>query len=102
MSRFHLLAVALVATAAGAVIALGAESDVKLKPGTGLDVVQSNCAACHSLDYIVINSPFLDAAAGATGAGCFAAPADGDTARGRAPVHGAAARGLCVPGVRGR
>jgi sulfite dehydrogenase (cytochrome) subunit B len=24
-----------------------------LKPGPGLDVVESNCAACHSTDYIV-------------------------------------------------
>jgi len=63
MSRFHALAIALVASAAGAVVAFGAESDVKLKAGTGLDVVQGNCAACHSLDYIVINSPFLDAPA---------------------------------------
>jgi sulfite dehydrogenase (cytochrome) subunit B len=61
MSRFHVLAIALVAAASGTVVALGAESDIKLKPGTGLDVVQGNCAACHSLDYIVINSPFLDA-----------------------------------------
>src|SRR5438477_241099 len=63
MSSFHALPIALVAVAAGAVVALGAESDVKLKPGTGLDAVQANCAACHSLDYIVINSPFLDAPA---------------------------------------
>ena len=61
MSRFHVLAIALVAAVSGTVVALGAESDIKLKPGTGLDVVQGNCAACHSLDYIVINSPFLDA-----------------------------------------
>ena len=61
MSRFHALAIALVAALSGTVVGLAAESDIKLKPGTGLDVVQSNCAACHSLDYIVINSPFLDA-----------------------------------------
>ena len=61
MSRIHPLAIALVAAASGAVVALAASPDIKLKPGTGLDVVQSNCAACHSLDYIVINSPFLDA-----------------------------------------
>lgn len=41
---------------------VGAESDIHLKAGTGLDVVEQNCAACHSLDYVVINSPFLDGA----------------------------------------
>jgi mono/diheme cytochrome c family protein len=63
MSRFYPLAIALVATVAGTMVALGDEAAVKLKPGTGLDAVMGNCAACHSLDYIVMNSPFLDAAA---------------------------------------
>lgn len=35
------------------------EKAVQLKPGAGLDKVESNCAACHSLDYIRMNSPFL-------------------------------------------
>jgi mono/diheme cytochrome c family protein len=43
--------------------ASGDERDIRLKPGTGLDVLEQNCAACHSLDYIVMNSPFLDGAA---------------------------------------
>ena len=40
--------------------ALAAESRFKLKEGQGLDKVQANCSACHSLDYIQLNSPFLD------------------------------------------
>ncbi len=36
------------------------EERVQLKDGPGKDVVESNCATCHSLDYIEMNSPFLD------------------------------------------
>lgn len=36
------------------------EEKVKLKEGPGLDKVRANCVACHSLDYIPLNSPFLD------------------------------------------
>ena len=35
---------------------------VQLKQAPGLDKVEGNCAACHSLDYIRMNSPFLNAA----------------------------------------
>jgi len=38
------------------------EKPVMLKLGPGLDKVEANCGACHSLDYIQMNSPFLDAA----------------------------------------
>jgi mono/diheme cytochrome c family protein len=38
------------------------ETSVHLKPGPGLDKVESNCSACHSLDYIPMNSPFLNTA----------------------------------------
>ncbi len=34
------------------------EFDIKLKPGAGQDVTQQQCAACHSLDYVLTNSPF--------------------------------------------
>lgn len=56
---------AVLALSAGAVAiatfgASGDEFAIKLKAGTGVDVVQNTCAACHSLDYIVMNSPFLD------------------------------------------
>jgi mono/diheme cytochrome c family protein len=36
------------------------EETVKLKEGPGVDKVRQNCVACHSLDYIPLNSPFLD------------------------------------------
>jgi mono/diheme cytochrome c family protein len=42
--------------------ALAAEQEIKLKQGPGLDKVEANCAACHSLAYIPMNSPFLNAA----------------------------------------
>jgi sulfite dehydrogenase (cytochrome) subunit B len=38
------------------------EQPVELKRSPGLDKVEANCAACHSLDYIPMNSPFLNAA----------------------------------------
>jgi cytochrome c5 len=38
------------------------EPAVQLKQAPGRDVVEGYCSACHSLDYIVMNSPFLDAA----------------------------------------
>ena len=40
--------------------AFGGEEAIKLKDGPGLDKVRQNCIACHSLDYIPLNSPFLD------------------------------------------
>jgi len=36
-----------------------AQENVQLKPGAGLQTVEANCAACHSLDYARINSVFL-------------------------------------------
>jgi hypothetical protein len=38
------------------------EQPITLKAGPGLDKVQANCSTCHSLDYIQINSPFLNGA----------------------------------------
>jgi mono/diheme cytochrome c family protein len=40
--------------------ALADESAVKLKEGRGKELVESNCIMCHSLDYVPMNSPFLD------------------------------------------
>lgn len=36
------------------------EDTIQLKPAPGVEVVQANCGACHSLDYIQMNSTFLD------------------------------------------
>ena len=55
----------LVAACAGllAAQAFADEQPIVLKQAPGLEKVESNCAACHSLDYIQMNSPFLNAAA---------------------------------------
>lgn len=55
MRWIGLACLASVAAAAGA----QAEEPIVLKPGQGRDKVETHCAACHSLDYIVMNSPFL-------------------------------------------
>jgi mono/diheme cytochrome c family protein len=34
---------------------------VQLKKAPGLDKVEANCQACHTLAYIPMNSPFLNA-----------------------------------------
>ena len=36
------------------------EESIKLKEAPGVDKVRQNCVSCHSLDYIPLNSPFLD------------------------------------------
>lgn len=36
------------------------ETIIQLKAGAGLDAVEGNCGACHSLDYILMNSPIQD------------------------------------------
>ena len=41
-------------------LALAQENKVGLKDGPGKELVEANCVACHSLDYIIMNSPFLD------------------------------------------
>ena len=38
------------------------ERSVQLKQAPGLDKVEGNCGGCHSLDYVPMNSPFLNAA----------------------------------------
>lgn len=38
------------------------EPAMHLKKAPGVDVVEGYCGACHSLDYVPMNSPFLDAA----------------------------------------
>ena len=52
--------------AAAAVLLAGSafadEQAIKLKPGAGLDKVESNCQACHTLAYIPMNSVYLNAA----------------------------------------
>jgi cytochrome c5 len=52
-----LLALSMIAAAARA-----DEPPIALKKAPGLDVVEGFCGACHSLDYIQMNSPFPSAA----------------------------------------
>ena len=50
---------------AATLIAFSAAADEKvidLKKAPGLDKVEGNCGACHSLDYIQMNSPYPNAA----------------------------------------
>ncbi|MET0166181.1 MAG: cytochrome c [Vicinamibacterales bacterium] len=56
MNRFTTTAALL--SVASAVLA--AEGNFKLKQAPGVAQVQANCVACHSLDYIELNSRFLD------------------------------------------
>jgi len=42
--------------------AIADEPTIMLKLGPGRDKVEGNCDACHSLVYIQMNSPFLNAA----------------------------------------
>ena len=37
-----------------------ADESVRLKEAPGRQLVEGNCSMCHSLDYIPMNSPFLD------------------------------------------
>lgn len=56
----HLMIVAIAAAAAVAT-ARAEEHAMPLKDAPGRDVVEGNCAACHSLAYIRTNSPFMTA-----------------------------------------
>ena len=58
MKTILLAALSICALAAASVTA--GEEKVKLKEGAGVDKVRANCVSCHSLDYIPLNSPFLD------------------------------------------
>jgi sulfite dehydrogenase (cytochrome) subunit B len=52
----------LIASVLCAIHAVAEERPIQLKKAPGLDKVEANCAACHSLDYIPMNSPFHNAA----------------------------------------
>ena len=42
--------------------ALADDLTITLKKAPGVDKVEANCQACHTLAYIPMNSPFLNAA----------------------------------------
>ena len=54
--RVPIAAAALLAAA----VAFADEGPVPLREGPGKELVVAHCAMCHSLDYIPMNSPFLD------------------------------------------
>jgi len=45
-----------------AMAAAAGEKPIQLKKAPGADKVEANCTACHTLDYIPMNSTFLNAA----------------------------------------
>jgi sulfite dehydrogenase (cytochrome) subunit B len=47
---------------AGVTASAAGEQPINLKAAPGVEQVEGNCGACHSLDYIEMNSPFLNAA----------------------------------------
>jgi sulfite dehydrogenase (cytochrome) subunit B len=58
MKRHSLIGLA--AAAALACPALADEASIELKDGPARATVEASCSGCHSLDYIAMNSPFLD------------------------------------------
>ena len=50
-----ILLIAALALAVGIVAAQ--ERKIELKDGPGRQQVEANCGSCHSLDYVVLNSP---------------------------------------------
>src|SRR6516162_5433989 len=56
MTKLAIAAAALVFTFAGP--GLADEDSIELKPSEGAEVVEQNCATCHSLDYLEMNSVF--------------------------------------------
>jgi mono/diheme cytochrome c family protein len=47
-----------------AIPAVADETPVQLKQAPGLNKIEVNCGSCHSLDYIPMNSPFLNSPGG--------------------------------------
>jgi cytochrome c5 len=56
-------AITSVLLAASIATAAADETSIQLTEGPGLTQVQATCSMCHSLDYILMNSPFQDKAA---------------------------------------
>jgi mono/diheme cytochrome c family protein len=54
------IAIIIIALALAATTVIAAEQRIALKEGQGRDKIEANCGGCHSLDYIPMNSVFLD------------------------------------------
>lgn len=59
MRRFAALVSTVLGVLAASLVA-AEEPAVTLENAPGRDAVHASCLACHSADYIVMNSPFLD------------------------------------------
>ena len=57
MKSYSFVAITLLLSASA--VALAEEKAVSLRTGAGQDVVDANCGACHSLDYIRTNATFM-------------------------------------------
>jgi cytochrome c5 len=62
MKTLRTLVVVAAAGTLAAGVAPAQEKRIAFKDGPGLTQFQASCGSCHSLDYIVLNSPFLDKA----------------------------------------
>jgi hypothetical protein len=60
--RLASIAIMTAFTAFTGVSATAEEKPIRLRQAPGLDKVEAQCSACHSLDYVQMNSPFLSAA----------------------------------------
>jgi cytochrome c5 len=62
MMKAHTLIAIVVVVAAGIGAAGAQEKRIAFKDGPGAQALQAHCGTCHSLDYVVMNSPILDRA----------------------------------------
>jgi sulfite dehydrogenase (cytochrome) subunit B len=53
------IAAIIIALALAATTVIAAEQRIVLKEGPGREKIEANCGSCHSLDYIITNSPFM-------------------------------------------
>jgi hypothetical protein len=60
--RLTSIAIMTAITALMGISAVAEEKSIQLRQSPGLDAVEVHCSACHSLDYVQMNSPFLSAA----------------------------------------
>jgi mono/diheme cytochrome c family protein len=52
-------AIAVAAAISAPLRSVAAERPISLQSAAGRELVESQCSACHSLDYVLMNSPFL-------------------------------------------
>ena len=60
--RLASIAITTAITALMGISAAAEETSIRLRQAPGLAAVEAHCGACHSHDYLQMNSPFLSAA----------------------------------------